>query len=188
MQIPGGGGGLPAGYTEVEYLTSDGGAYIDLQTIQFSAGDSIRSAIKFQYIGTNTNNVWFAGDGFNKGGVQYEYGYIGLQWHWENPIFQNDTITKSVTGTGVNALCAVDWEHTYESATGNYTFRIFQRSGFTPETDKRSVYYLKYYKNNVLLNDLVPCVRDSDSTPGMYDLVSGTFFTNAGSGTFSIPT
>ena len=33
----------------------------------------------------------------------------------------------------------------------------------------------------------IPCVRKSDSKPGMYDTVSKTFYTNAGTGEFIIP-
>lgn len=33
--------------------------------------------------------------------------------------------------------------------------------------------------------DLIPCYRKADGTIGMYDTVSGSFFTNAGTGTFT---
>ena len=32
----------------------------------------------------------------------------------------------------------------------------------------------------------IPCYRKSDSEPGMYDLVSKMFFTNAGTGEFLV--
>lgn len=38
--------------------------------------------------------------------------------------------------------------------------------------------------NNILVRNLIPAKRNSDSVVGMYDTVSGTFFTNAGTGTF----
>ena len=34
-------------------------------------------------------------------------------------------------------------------------------------------------------SEICPAKRDSDDVVGMYDLVSNTFFTNAGSGSFS---
>jgi hypothetical protein len=33
-----------------------------------------------------------------------------------------------------------------------------------------------------LVRDFIPAVRDSDSKPGFYDLVTNQFYTNAGSG------
>ena len=50
---------------------------------------------------------------------------------------------------------------------------------------KTRMYYLKFCaQDGVLLRDFVPCKRVSDGVLGMYDAVSGTFFTNKGTGTF----
>ena len=38
--------------------------------------------------------------------------------------------------------------------------------------------------SGALQRDFIPCYRKADGTPGMYDLVSGTLFVNAGTGTF----
>ena len=39
--------------------------------------------------------------------------------------------------------------------------------------------------NNTVIEDLIPCRKTSNNTLGMYDIVSGTFITNSGSGTFT---
>jgi hypothetical protein len=44
------------------------------------------------------------------------------------------------------------------------------------------MYYCKIYDNDILVRDFIPAVRDSDSKPGFYDLVTNQFYTNAGSG------
>lgn len=44
------------------------------------------------------------------------------------------------------------------------------------------MYYCKIYDNGVLVRDLIPAVRDDDSKPGFYDLVTNQFYVNAGSG------
>lgn len=46
------------------------------------------------------------------------------------------------------------------------------------------IYYAKIYINNTLMRDMVPCLRMSDKTAGMYDKVNNQFYTNAGTGTF----
>lgn len=45
------------------------------------------------------------------------------------------------------------------------------------------LYNWKYWKNGVLVQNLIP-VLDANSVPCLYNLVDGTFFYNAGSGTF----
>lgn len=48
-------------------------------------------------------------------------------------------------------------------------------------------YSSKMIKNGVVVQNLIPCVRKSDSKPGMYDTVSKTFYTNSGTGEFIVP-
>ena len=51
-----------------------------------------------------------------------------------------------------------------------------------------NLYSCKMYKDSTLENmvrDFVPCYRKADSVVGLFDLVSNTFFTNAGTGTFT---
>ena len=43
---------------------------------------------------------------------------------------------------------------------------------------------VKWYFNNSLVRDFVPCIRNSDNKPGMYDRVNNVFYTNQGSGEF----
>lgn len=44
------------------------------------------------------------------------------------------------------------------------------------------VYYFKMYDNGTLVRDFIPVVRNLDNKPGLYDKVTDTFFTNAGTG------
>jgi len=46
------------------------------------------------------------------------------------------------------------------------------------------IYDMKIHYNNTPVRNFVPAKRNSDSKLGMYDLVSGTFFTNSGTGNF----
>jgi len=43
-----------------------------------------------------------------------------------------------------------------------------------------------FTKTITLLVDLVPCYRKSDNKPGMYDKVHNTFYTNVGTGDFTV--
>ena len=52
---------------------------------------------------------------------------------------------------------------------------------------KGEIVYLKITdENGIVVRDMVPCYRKSDNKPGMYDLVTGTFFVNQGTGEFTV--
>ena len=51
-----------------------------------------------------------------------------------------------------------------------------------------NIYRQQAYQNNVLVGDFIPATRNSDNVVGMYDMVSGTFYTNAGTGDFTAGT
>lgn len=46
------------------------------------------------------------------------------------------------------------------------------------------IYWCQLYDGENLLHNFIPCYRKSDGEIGMYDTVSKTFYTNAGTGTF----
>ena len=50
------------------------------------------------------------------------------------------------------------------------------------------IYSLKLTDNDVLVLDLVPVKRNSDNVVGMYNKVNGEFYTNGGTGTFTVGT
>lgn len=49
---------------------------------------------------------------------------------------------------------------------------------------KFRLYSFKAYENGVLIRDMVPCYRRSDTEIGLYDFVNDVFYTNSGSGIF----
>ena len=49
---------------------------------------------------------------------------------------------------------------------------------------KGKVYFARLWQDNTLKGDWRPCIQDSNGAIGMYDLVSNTFKTNSGSGSF----
>jgi hypothetical protein len=50
---------------------------------------------------------------------------------------------------------------------------------------KGLLYKCEIFKNDILVQNLIPALRIADSKPGMYDLVSGQFFVNQGTGEFT---
>ena len=46
------------------------------------------------------------------------------------------------------------------------------------------IYHCQIYDNGTLVRDFIPAMRKSDNVIGLYDIVNGVFYTNAGTGTF----
>lgn len=73
------------------------------------------------------------------------------------------------------------------TASANTRISLFGRydgSNDTCTTTSGFILRAKIWDNDVLVADFVPAKRDADDELGMYDLVSETFYTNAGSGDF----
>lgn len=97
------------------------------------------------------------------------------------------THTMTVDSTSVDARATTD----------TYTYPIFLftiNNGGSPDLSQQ--YAIKVYSFQIFnsyqdtepILNFIPCYRKADNEPGMYDTVSGTFFTNAGTGDFIIPT
>lgn len=59
-----------------------------------------------------------------------------------------------------------------------------RRSNTVTQLSSIKLYYCKIYENGTLVRDFIPVKRNSDNEICLYDRVSGTFFTNAGTGQF----
>lgn len=196
-----GGGGLPDAFQEVEWIGTPANAsnkpYINtgiianateyhmtakyLNTVYADAyglgarlggGSNTQCCFFGRY---NANTEWAWGDWFYGPGASKE------DIHIADAVFQNGSQVITVDGT----------TRTY-SRTGDFNgtlpFFVFCRNQGNGNIGMHAhgmrYYYLKMWLDDVLVRDYVPCYRKSDGEIGMYDLVSNSFFTNAGSGTF----
>jgi hypothetical protein len=65
------------------------------------------------------------------------------------------------------------------------TITLFARwDGSNFSKGKSAIYSFRMWDNNVLVRNFIPA-KNSSNVVGMYDTVSKTFFTNAGSGSFT---
>ncbi|MBR6752360.1 MAG: hypothetical protein IKL95_03785, partial [Alphaproteobacteria bacterium] len=78
-------------------------------------------------------------------------------------------------------------EEVYRQAIANNinTINLFrQATGTAASYWTGRMYYITYKESGSNVFNLIPAKRDSDGAIGMYDTVSGQFFTNAGTGEF----
>ncbi len=192
-----------SGYTKLEYIESTGTQYIDTGVIL----DKLASEVFINFKKTNgANDVSLMGcqdtsASYNLRQTYYYYGSGVLS-------FYNST-SSSYSNLGEVANNVKHTIHTIVDNNNNVTLNIdgvtktfTQQSGIS---DNRLKLYLFANNSNVsaiqkvsaqmysvwirnssgtLVFNGIPARRQFDNVVGMYDTVSGQFFTNAGTGTF----
>lgn len=92
------------------------------------------------------------------------------------------TSVQDKTGVIINETDVYNYDDTVTDFTSTATLRLmFNSTGFNGK-----IYEFKLYDNDILVRNFIPCYRKSDNVAGMYDIVSGKFFTNDGTGSFAV--
>ena len=185
---------IPNGYKPVEYIQSTGTQYI--KTGYKPKGSAILNS-RFKFNDTTVQQrVW------GNGGTLFNQFYIngsgGFSWalqnndgNWTPTGVTADTSIHEVVLDGTNNRVMVDGRvtnsitqtHTNDSNYDIYLLQLNNSGSLYGVYSKENMYYFTATENNVLVHYYVPCENDS-SVVGMYDILTGTFLQNAGSGTF----
>ena len=188
--------GLPVGYQQVEYIKSTGTQYIDTGINTNTTTSRYETKINPSLV-SGTIGIFgtrdYSSSTPSSMNVFIIDGAFRLDWLSGNissapRISSNTEYTISITRglATINNVNYTSGDRT--SIDGSYTFYVgsFNNAGSVYSNGfSGKIYYSKLYNNNILVFDGVPCYRKSDNEIGMYDLVSNTFFTNAGTGTFT---
>lgn len=191
---------LPEEYQEVEYIKSNGNQYINLNRLTNTSGVTnfkIETSIKWdtytpindgsQLLGANNGSyVGINSDGkYNCGGVitnslaslnAFDNIEFNINYSNRNVTYKiNDTNGTSTRASTINDNCLMVF-----GLVVNYN-QSSERIGYNCQA---SIKFLNIYEDNVCIFKLIPCYRKTDNEIGMYDAISNTFFTNAGTGTF----
>lgn len=190
---------LPDGYREVDYLESTGAQWIDTGVIpSYAIGDDVYSQIEFQCLDLSkqqrisgvlsANNYTQFFLNLNPSailGVQVNshewciYGEADTDWHTAG--YDVRTKTANFDGTEYRYPSIAD---SYEHSLPLYLFAR-NNNRVTDSFFRGRIRSFTYTD----IRSYIPCVRTSDSKPGMYDLcgsicpLTGTpFYINAGAG------
>ena len=200
-------GGLPSIYQKVEYISaaSSNGAYIDLG-IRYEHG--CQYEIYMQYT-TAAKQIFGAAEQSGRYRCMMTAQYSGSEHYYFSTSSSWAPGTYSLSGLsdgdklGVLITMKAGEYPTAENLNngvittaryqcGDYTMtRNLYLLGQNYNTGYRggqtkTVYSFRYWdKDNNLIRDMITCYRKSDGVIGMYDFCSKTFFTNAGSGSFT---
>lgn len=194
---------LPAEYQEVEYLenTSEG-AYINTGAVPSLSGTKFH--IKYQML----SGSFLFGCGRNPRlacvmrpySIQFYIGSDGV------PSIVNYTLagifskvvafSGYLTGSETGRYLDITVDGTTSrfippdgAISGSFSdslpFYLFAwQYGDTLRTGRGRIWGFSMEVGGNLVRDMVPCYRKADNVPGFYDLVSGSFSTNAGTGSF----
>lgn len=198
-------GELPEGYQQVEFIQSTGTQCIDTG-FKATPLTRTRATYAFTQTGTKQQRVfgWQAGSGiwysqYLNGGGGTGFSFQDDIGNWQycggtldaNKKYTFDMDGKARTATSYDANGNVRGTKDMSSfnatktATGNL-YLFCEGAPTLANFAYLKMYSVKMWDNNQLIRDFVPCYRKIDNKPGMYDLVNGVFYTNAGSGEFII--
>ncbi|MBP9999905.1 MAG: hypothetical protein KBT14_04455 [Proteobacteria bacterium] len=189
---------LPSGYTELEYIESTGiqyidtGIYADLNTkidIDFSEQGSsgVNPAVFGSTESGDNSRSFFVAK--NSAGTNWYANFDSIA----RTVIENPTIDKSrhnvvlsKNGWYYDDELRATWSNptTWIQTNSIWLFARSVVSGGATNPSKTRIYFAKLYQSDLLVRDLIPAKRTSDSVIGMYDMVSNTFFTNKGTGDF----
>jgi hypothetical protein len=187
---------LPSEFQEVEYLESSGTQYIDTGIVPEISND-VKPIIKIK-CKINAISVQQRIFGVQTVNSQYfqffnNINQLGIQ------LFNTSYYTSFTQDTNIheyifdtqNSLAYQDNNSQtlyFGNGESTYNLYLFARNnlGTASQLMKGKIFYFKYYNNNNLVRNFVPCYRKADNVAGLYDLVNGVFYTNAGTGTFIV--
>lgn len=188
---------LPQEYRQVEYIEATGGQYLEIDYIASSITTTKGS---FQLTNVDEGRSLFGSRESNKsGGLSY-----ALNWGGELPYKYYNSFNRSASSSLTDKEIDLD-KHTFEKAknklyidgelihtvtntifTTPYNMIVFgcNSNGQVGYLSKAKIFNIQFYDDDILMVDLIPCYRKLDEIIGMYDLVTGNFYTNQGTGVF----
>lgn len=187
---------LPSGYQQVDYLESSG-------------TQAINTEIPISTIGNNSTNfrLRFAVPANNNGGTLMGANDSRKQMVLTGQRLRTDWVNGSSSGylvTGLPVLppyiieqkdgylsCNGQSAEITTTATGTLPCGLFARIDNAAGTSLNNLATTRIYgfaaeNSGGAICDMVPCYRKSDNEPGMYDLVREAFYTNVGTGAFTL--
>ena len=193
---------FPDEYQRVEYLQTDGTAYIDL---------GVNNKTTFG-VRAKASNITLGTKNFTCGAGKGDLAGIGVRIGKDNVSYcaqrqmnmvsyasgsaENKYVQANFNASGKGYVEGMETATTvtldsFAFANTSYTFLVFAVHNYQGNVVLQSgsgyrLHHLQISDGATLVFDLYPCYRKLDNEAGLYDMVSGTFFGNAaGSGAFT---
>lgn len=186
---------LPDAYQQVDYLESDGTAYI---ITNFTKQPGVTVDMTAQFVSGTGALVGDANYTGNWAGCYNTIGGYGLYSDTGsftgitsttkasiNAVFSSTSTTMTVTTESTSGSCSVtEISHTSSSSAH---WCVFAANDSGARTATARIWSVEF--SGAFSALLIPCYRKSDNELGFYDVTNNTFYTNAaGSGSFTTTT
>ena len=195
-------GGLPEGYTAVDYLQSSGTQWIEMGV---APNQNTKAVLKIKIndfngdqgaslIGSRTNPN--SNDQFTTyldmpvgSSTRFLFRMDGQpQISWTG-LTTDKIYTVTLSGTEMKAeledgTTVFSKTFSVNDFTSTVTMALFRAKGIGGKYFQGRIYSCKHYNGNELIQDFVPCL-DTEGVPCMFDLVSQKPFYNVGTGSFT---
>lgn len=186
-------GRLPTGYTELEYIQSSGSQYINTGVLASNhvdviadmdvQNDSPQYGAIFGCHETNLMFFLFFYDGYGGNGA-WTADYITDRYIVGGKKTGRTTYALNGGEAAIVAGQSIVLPATpFQGAFPLFIFAI-NREGILSNGCAAKLFSMQIYAEDVLVRDFVPCQNPSGNV-GLYDLVGGQFYGNAGSGAFT---
>lgn len=189
---------LPSGFTPLTYLASTGTQFINTG---FVPSADFKHTLVFEATSSANSTKYICGSGVSEG----RSGNVRISGNVIDGIFINKSaalniISSNITLNGKTTL-VLDLHNNAQNivtvnggqnisnsnkgtVTSSKQLQLFALSNSYLPTGIR-IYSSIIEQNGVIVHHFVPAKRNSDNVLGMYDIKTGTFKTNAGTGTFT---
>ncbi len=180
---------LPVGYSQLQYIRSDGASWIDTG-ITGTQDTAIET--KFINLSSDSSTTVLIGDGWSNGSYLLSIvastsapNRIGglnntLRDFWRTG--QEFVVKMDKTGLYVNNS-KINWNGSATNFTTTKPLYLLGDPAASGRNSYAMLYYMKIYNNGTLVRDFVPA-KNASGVVGMYDTVNNRFYTNAGTGEF----
>ena len=172
------------GYTKLEYIESTGTQYIDTgvianQDTSIDVDGYVNRPVSLYGTQDIINST-----GFTNNTIYMRFRYMG------NQLYDSDfVISERHRFKQQKNLVYVDDKliNTFNQVTmtASYPIYLFGRTkatdGSLDDYGSGRIYSAKIWDGSNIVRNYIPCYRNRDKVPGLYDLVEGKFYTNANS-------
>lgn len=188
---------VPGGFTELEYIESTGTQWIDSG---ITPKNTIGLQIKFRRLYSGDQVVIGSRSGDNEESRIWINWANGTYLCFGEENYQDGFLADSVYDGNADVIARLNYMNDRQRSWGNYSGTINSTLQPAPTmpiylfaannrgnpnwTFVGRIYYVNITDNKDLVFNGIPARRNSDNVVGMYDSISGQFFTNAGTGTF----
>ena len=189
---------LPSAYQEVEYIRSVGTGKYFVDTLQLTNDSSVEVDCVVENASSGYGGLWCCRNSSygqtnttfiqSNDDIRDDYGSNDTT-HYDGA-YQNRHVFKRVKNKFYvdGTLVKTNGTPTFNSGTNVTTFLCGNSGSATSGIShwaEGKFYSIKVWEDGELVRNFVPCYRISDSVVGLYELVNGVFYTNAGTGTFA---